>query len=340
MEPDATYWHPAFYADIQIELEEDADNLIFENEHQLGKKPMEIDVLIIKKNTDRPVKKNIGRIFRKYNIIEYKGPTDYLNIDDFYKVYGYACFYKADVPYVDSISAKELTLTFVSEKYPHKLIRHLKTVKKYQVKMEGQGIYYVEGDLIPIQIIVTRQLSETENLWLRSLTDKLKETKDAKKLIEDYLGHTKNNLYQSVMDTIIRANQRTFKEVNSMGDIFMEIVQEKFDKKLKEETDKNVKRIVGEIVDKAVEDAVKKATEDAVKKAIEDTIKKAEEKNKMARLTERISLIQKKYAKEKPLSVIADEMETVPDELLPIYSVICKNPDKTAEEVYELVFCH
>ncbi len=241
---------------------------------------------------------------------------------------------------MDSISAKELTLTFVSEKYPHKLIRHLKTVKKYQVKMEGQGIYYVEGDLIPIQIIVTRQLSETENLWLRSLTDKLKETKDAKKLIEDYLGHTKNNLYQSVMDTIIRANQRTFKEVNSMGDIFMEIVQEKFDKKLKEETDKNVKRIVGEIVDKAVEDAVKKATEDAVKKAIEDTIKKAEEKNKMARLTERISLIQKKYAKEKPLSVIADEMETVPDELLPIYNVICKNPDKTAEEVYELVFCH
>ena len=25
-ESDVTYWHPAFYADIQIELQEDADN--------------------------------------------------------------------------------------------------------------------------------------------------------------------------------------------------------------------------------------------------------------------------------------------------------------------------
>ena len=41
-------WHPAFYAGAQIELQDDADNLIFENEHQLGTKPKEIDVLIIK----------------------------------------------------------------------------------------------------------------------------------------------------------------------------------------------------------------------------------------------------------------------------------------------------
>lgn len=40
-------WHPAFFAEIQIELQEDAEHLIFENEHQLGTKPKEIDVLII-----------------------------------------------------------------------------------------------------------------------------------------------------------------------------------------------------------------------------------------------------------------------------------------------------
>lgn len=73
-ETKSTYWHPAFFADIQIELKEDADNLVFESEHQLSKKPMQIDVLIIKKEKDRPVKKNIGRIFRKYNIVEYKSP--------------------------------------------------------------------------------------------------------------------------------------------------------------------------------------------------------------------------------------------------------------------------
>ena len=40
-------WHPAFYAGVQLELEKEAGELAFDNEHQLGTKPREIDVLII-----------------------------------------------------------------------------------------------------------------------------------------------------------------------------------------------------------------------------------------------------------------------------------------------------
>ncbi len=309
-ETDATYWHPAFYAGIQIELEDDADNLVFENEHQLGKKPMEIDVLIIKKETDRPVKKNIGRIFKKYNIIEYKSPDDSLSVDDFYKVYGYTCFYKADVQYADSIPAEELSITFVSGKYPRKMIKHLTKIKKYQVTEVEKGIYYVNGDLIPIQILVTKNLSGEENLWLKSLTNKLKATETAEKLVENYMDHKDSRLHRSVIETIMRANQKIFREVNGMSDIFMEIVQEKFDRKLKEE------------VEKATEKAVKEATE-------ENTVK--------TKLTERISLIQKKCAKNKPLSVIADELETDTDEILSLYDIISKNPDKTTDEIYQMV---
>ena len=309
-ETDATYWHPAFYAGIQIELEDDADNLVFENEHQLGKKPMEIDVLIIKKETDRPVKKNIGRIFKKYNIIEYKSPDDSLSVDDFYKVYGYTCFYKADVQYADSIPAEELSITFVSGKYPRKMIKHLTKIKKYQVTEVEKGIYYVNGDLIPIQILVTKNLSGEENLWLKSLTNKLKATETAEKLVENYIDHKDSSLHRSVIETIMRANQKIFREVNGMSDIFMEIVQEKFDRKLKEE------------VEKATEKAVKEATE-------ENTVK--------TKLTERISLIQKKCAKNKPLSVIADELEADTDEILSLYDIISKNPDKTTDEIYQMV---
>ena len=301
-ETDATYWHPAFFAGIQIELAEDADNLVFENEHQLGTKPMEIDVLIIKKETDRPVKKNIGRIFKKYNIIEYKSPDDSLSVDDFYKVYGYTCFYKADARYVNSIHADELTITFVAEKYPRKMIKHLTKIKKYQVTEAEKGIYYVNGDLIPIQILVTKNLSGEENLWLKSLTNKLKATETAEKLVKNYMYHKDSSLHRSVIETIMRANQKIFREVNGMSDIFMEIVQEKFDRKLKEE--------------------VEKATE-------ENTVK--------TKLTERISLIQKKCAKNKPLSVIADELETDTDEILSLYDIISKNPDKTTDEIYQMV---
>lgn len=56
-------WYPAFYAGIQIEFEAERDKLIFENEHQLGTKPKQIDALIIKNNSNEPFKKNIGRIF-------------------------------------------------------------------------------------------------------------------------------------------------------------------------------------------------------------------------------------------------------------------------------------
>ena len=91
----------------------------------------------------------------------------------------------------------------------------------------------------------------------------------------------------------------------SIEDTFMEFVQEKFDRRLKEETEK------------AVKDAEKKA--------------------ETARLTERISLIQKKCAKNKPLSVIAQELETESDEVLPIYNIITQNPGKSAEEICELV---
>ena len=72
---DKIQWHPAFDAALQIELEDEAEYLEFEPEHLLSKKPMQIDVLV-KNEKDVKIKKNIGRIFRQYNIIEYKSPED------------------------------------------------------------------------------------------------------------------------------------------------------------------------------------------------------------------------------------------------------------------------
>ena len=348
-ETKVTYWHPAFFADIQIELKEDADNLIFESEHQLSKKPMPTDVLIIKKEKDRPVKKNIGRIFRKYNIVEYKRPGSSLSVDDFYKVYGYTCFYKADVPYVDSIPIEELTITFVSGYYPKKLVRHLKNVKKYRIEKAEPGIYIVKGDIIPIQIIVTKKLSRTENLWLKSLTDNLGGAENAKRLMEDYLKNTENNLYQEVLETIMQANERIFEPSNGVDDIILRLYHEVIERKLKEETEKAVekelKKAVDKEVKKAVEQEVKKAeqevkkAEQKVKKAVEQEVKKAERETEIVKkkaATDWISLIWKKCVKNKPLSVIADELETDDGEILPIYNAITQNPGKTVEEIYEM----
>ena len=146
MRKDNLQWHPAFFAGMQIEFEQESDMLIFENEHSLGTKPKQIDVLIIKKNDNAPIQKNIGRIFRKHNIIEYKSPTDYLSVDDFYLVYAYACLYKSDTNHVNEIAVEEITITFVCSHYPRELINHLKDVRKYQIEYREEGIYYVRGD--------------------------------------------------------------------------------------------------------------------------------------------------------------------------------------------------
>ena len=230
----ATQWHPAFFGSLQIEFEKEADNLIFESEHQLSTKPMAIDVLIIKKVTTNPIRKNIGRIFRKHNIIEYKSPDDYLSIDDFYKVYGYTCFYKYDTAAMDDIKITDITITFVSEGYPRKLIEHLKKVKKYEISKYENGIYYVKGDIIPIQIIVKKRLSKHTNLWLTSLTNKLHQTEQAYFLLKSYNEHKTNPLYRSVMETIAKNNRTLFEmEDNDMCQTLEDIVNKRIEKALK-----------------------------------------------------------------------------------------------------------
>lgn len=236
-------WHPAFYAGIQIELKENADCLIFENEHQLGTKPMEIDVLIIKKNSELPIQKNIGRIFRKYNLIEYKSPDDYLSIDDFYKVYGYCCFYKADSVNVDQIKIEELTISFVCNKYPNKMIQHLQRKRGFVVETVENGIYQVKGDIIPMQIIVTSRLTKKENLWLKSLTDHLETSDIMGELLDDYKENYKNPLYKSVMDIIIRANESRFKEVRDMCEALEELMKDKIEEKEKYAAERGENRV-------------------------------------------------------------------------------------------------
>ena len=219
-----------------------------------------------------------------------------------------------------------------------KLIEHLKSVKKYRVEEKEEGIYYVYGDLIPIQILITKKLSAEENLWLKSLTNKLNETAAAEKLIENYMDHKESSLHRSMIETIMRANQKLFQEVNGMSDIFMEIVQEKFDRKLKEEVDKAVEAAVEEAVEVAVEEAVAAAVEEATEKAVKETTEKnTAEVTVKTKLTERISLIRKKCARNKSLARIADDLETDTDEIRFLYEVISKNPEKTVEELYQII---
>ena len=184
-------WHPAFDAALQIEFGDEAKYLEFDPEHLISKKPMQIDVLV-KNEKHVKLRKNIGRIFRQYNIIEYKSPEDDLDIDDFYKTYAYACLYKSDTETVDLIPADELTITFVCYHYPRNMLRKLEQDRKFSVEQQDSGIYYLVGDAIPIQLVIVPKLSKEHNYWLNNLRNDLKAGSEIKKITESGLKSIDN----------------------------------------------------------------------------------------------------------------------------------------------------
>lgn len=77
-------WHPAFQAAMQIELAQEADKLQFLKEFNLTNGPLRVDTLVIKADRGVRIQKRIGRIFRQYNILEYKSPSKSHTVNGFF----------------------------------------------------------------------------------------------------------------------------------------------------------------------------------------------------------------------------------------------------------------
>ena len=218
-------WHPIFGTAIQLNTVREAETIILKSELELNKMPMRIDLVLIKKDK-KPLKKNIGRILRGHNIFEYKSPGDTLNIDDFYKTYAYACFYKSNTERVDEISAEDITISFVCSRYPREMSKKLKKERNITAGQVSPGIYYLEGDPIPIQLILIPELPYKENLWLSSLRTDLVPGEHLDMLMEDYQNHKDSKDYQAMMDVIVRANHNTCEEVKDMCEALHELFAE------------------------------------------------------------------------------------------------------------------
>lgn len=219
-------WHSGFSAALRVELEDELDELCIEDEHMLSKKPMQIDVLVVKKKGEQPIRKNIGRIFRKHNTIEYKSPEDYLSINDFYKVYGYTCFYQSETKRVKDIPPEEITMTFICNHYPQKLLEHLKKFKGIEVEKQEAGLYYLLGDSFPIQLVIVKELSKEENYWLQNLRCNLKTGEEIQEVVRRYEQVKHKAYYSDVMNLIVRANQKQMEEEKNMCEALNELFAE------------------------------------------------------------------------------------------------------------------
>ena len=110
-------------------------DLEFKREYNLSKKPLQMDLLIIEKRKNVQIQNEIGRIFRRHNVIEYKSPDDGMTIDDFFKTLGYAYLYKGLGEKVDQIPLEELTISLFRA-----MVMDMRLRCKYQVFIMYKGL--------------------------------------------------------------------------------------------------------------------------------------------------------------------------------------------------------
>ena len=223
-------WHPGFVSAMNLELAENREDLVYEKEYNLNTKPLEIDLLVIKKDKDIQITNEIGKQFRGHNIMEYKSPEDQLNIDTFYTTGAYASLYKSYGETVNSRTADDITVSIVRQGKPVKLFGYF---KEHGIRITNpyHGIYYVlDAVLFPTQIVVIKELDKKNHMWLAALSEGM-ETVDMKELLEkiDTLTQKQDReLADSVLEVSIRANRKIVEELRgdeNMCQALLEIME-------------------------------------------------------------------------------------------------------------------
>ena len=223
-------YHPAACAALELELRENAEQLVISPEEPLNSKPNEIDILVIRKDEGAVIRSGLGEIFKRINIWEYKNPRDLLGERIYYRTLGYAGLYLA---YQAKDAAwEDVTLSFLREAKPVKLLRMFKE-KGFFIDQRQPGIYHIrrEGHM-DMQIVVTRELNKKEYRWITKLTRHIEreDVTDMQAAIRDLKDGRELLNAESVYDLMCRMNKNNpvIKEERAMGET-RELFREEFE---------------------------------------------------------------------------------------------------------------
>ena len=222
-------WHPGFYGAAELEFISNKGDLEFQREFNLSKEPIRMDLLIIKKLSNVRTENEIGHIFRKFNVVEYKSHDDALSIDDYYKTVGYACLYKGLGETVDQIPANELTISIFRESYPREMFEAMKNLG-LEIKERYPGIYYISGKqaLFDTQVVVTKQLDGEMHRTLRVLSKHVKE-EDIRRFVEEAIQMSEpgdRNNVDAVLQVSVSANKEIYETIRRCDKVMCEALRE------------------------------------------------------------------------------------------------------------------
>lgn len=203
-------WHAGFVSAMKLELLENADDLVFEEEHYIANRAQRIDLLIIKKERYTVIRSILGKGFETFNIFEYKGPGGSLTYGDFYKVMAYTGLYLGETQIKGKEhNAEEYTMTFVRESHPYCLFKRL-VPDGIDVTAKSPGIYELTNNLpFKTRVIVTKELNDTDGSWISCLT-KNGTAKNLDSIVRNTTSLDKHNkeYADNVMDVFTSANDK------------------------------------------------------------------------------------------------------------------------------------
>lgn len=208
-------WHPGFESGIELRLRRHRSKLQYRHELPLSKKPIILDTLVIIKEDGYDVDEDVGAIFRKYNIFEYKNPDDALSIDEYYALITYMARYKSETGNTNEIKADQITGTMIRQRYPEKMFGEVRRLGG-MVERRFPGICYITGLIhMPTQVIVQRELNGPENAVLRILTRTANES-DVRTFVQEtrrLTGKEDKNNADAVYQVSVSANRELYAEL-------------------------------------------------------------------------------------------------------------------------------
>ncbi|WP_338824197.1 hypothetical protein MHOCP_23190 [Moorella humiferrea] len=192
-------WHPVFVTALREALADaPPDQVEIQAEVALSSRPLDVDVIVA-----HPV----ARVFRKFNLFEFKSPIDYLEANDFDKGLTLARLYKV-IEHPEALLLDDFTLTLVSSSHPRAMMEMLNARKlKIQADVPVAGIYQVKGEMFVVQVVVINELDDPEILYPFApfiTGQRRKEMRATVLLLKKYLQDPSNPYRKDLAEFIVK----------------------------------------------------------------------------------------------------------------------------------------
>ena len=226
-------WHAAFETILRLAAHGRKD-IEIRAEVELGYAPPRADYMVLFKNGDEGLAGDAFALFKDINVIEYKRPSDAVNLRAVFKAIGYAQLLFGNAANEDDIPLDQVTVSlFHTGKAP----QVLKTLQDMGVRVRStvSGVYLVEGlSYFPVQIVAMQGLKGKENAIFRALSDHAKAA-DLRTITDDMKDASDDELemWRTYMKPVAEKNAGLFaelkKEDKGMSSVLVDIMKDEVD---------------------------------------------------------------------------------------------------------------